>query len=70
MVIVQIVISVPGDNKNRIEVNILEREDANAPERELAQNIQELHRVILEEIAAQLPEGDVTLTVIDHEPSE
>lgn len=67
MVIVQIVITVPGHDKNRIEVNILEREDANAPERELAQNVQELLRVILEEIAARLPEGEATLTVIDRD---
>lgn len=48
-----------GDNP--IQINILEREDANDLEREMAQHIQELHRAILEDIAAQLPDGEVTV---------
>jgi hypothetical protein len=51
------------DGNNHIDLNILEREDANDLERELARHIQELHASILEEMKEQMP-GDVEVTFI------
>lgn len=63
MVQIQFVIDFSGDDKNHIDMNILEREDANDQERELARHIEELHRSILETIKAQMPD-DVDITLI------
>lgn len=67
MIVVQIVINIRGNDNNSIEINTLEREDANDLERELARNFEELHHSILGEIRDQLPEGDAEITVIGDE---
>jgi hypothetical protein len=51
------------DGSNHIDLNILEREDANDLERQMAALLQELHVSILEEIKEQMP-GDVEVTFI------
>ena len=65
MVIVQVVITAPGHDLNNIEVNILEREDANDQEREVARAIQDMHQAAFQAIAEQMPEGEFRLTVIE-----
>lgn len=69
MVIVQVRISAPGNNLNRIEVDLLEREDANEAERELARSIQDMHEAAFEAIKAQLGADQVYFTVIEGPPS-
>ena len=64
MIQIQVVIRVPGDDKNTIDVNILEREDANDREREFAGYIEELYASIFETIRARMP-SDVEITRID-----
>jgi hypothetical protein len=64
MIQVQFVLDFKAGN-NVIQCNILTREDANDLERAMAAHIQELHRAIIEDIAAQLPDGDVTTEAIE-----
>lgn len=52
------------DGNNRIDFNILEREDANDLEREMARNLQELHKSILEAVAEQMP-GEIQIDIIE-----
>lgn len=49
---------------NQIIVNVLEREDANNQERELARHLEDLHRTILMDIRDQLLEGDIEISEI------
>lgn len=64
MIQVQFVLNFK-QGKNTIDLNILEREDANDLEREMAGYIQELHVSIIENIRGQLPEGaEIDLTLI------
>jgi hypothetical protein len=44
------------ENKNTIALNLLEREDANDLERQLAGYIQDLHLSIVEQIREQAPD--------------
>lgn len=65
MVTVLIRISVPGDDNNSITVDLLKREDANPVEWDLAYNIQEMLRGVMEMVRDESPEGDVTISVIE-----
>lgn len=69
MVQVQIIINVPGQNNNTVSVNILEREDATAPEREMAYNIQDMLLGVMEMVRDELPPGEVVITEIGN-PSD
>jgi hypothetical protein len=64
MIQFQIVIDF-REGKNQLIVNVLEREDANDLERELARYLEDLHRTILVEMRDQLPAGEVEYTEID-----
>lgn len=65
MMQVQITISVPGNDRNLISVNLLEREDANDAEREFARNIQDMMQGVMEMVRDQLPDGEVEISVIE-----
>lgn len=65
MVIVQVRISAPGNDKNRIEVDLLEREDANDAEREAARSIQDMHQAAFEYLREQLGADQVHVSVIE-----
>lgn len=65
MIIVQIRINFRGNDQNTVEIDLLEREDATAQERELARNIQDLHVSLFEQIADESPTGEVSLVVIE-----
>lgn len=65
MVTVLIRISVPGDDNNLITVDLLKREDAQPAEWELAYNIQEMLRGVMEMVRDELPEGEAEITVIE-----
>lgn len=64
MIQAQIIIDVQGNNENHIVLNILEREDANDQEREMAQHIEDLFRSIFQQIQEEMGEGEVTITEI------
>lgn len=64
MIQVQFVLNFK-DGDNHIQLNILEREDANELEREMAQHIQELHVAIMTDLKDQLPDSEIELTVIE-----
>lgn len=65
MVIVQVRISAPGNNHNHIEVDILEREDANDAERETARSIQDMHLAAFEHLQDLLGPDQVQLSIIE-----
>lgn len=67
MMQVQITIHVPGENQNRVIVDLLEREDANDLERELALNIQTMLLGVMEMVRDELPPGEVQIEVIDRQ---
>lgn len=60
MIQLQYIVDFRGDNNNRIDLNILEREDANDQEREMARAIEALHLSVLEMLKEQMP-GDVEI---------
>jgi len=64
MIVVQFVIVFKGSNQNRLELNVLEREDANDLERKMAQSIESLHRSIFLDIADLMGPGEVVMTEI------
>ncbi len=67
MIQLHFVLDFQGNNRNHIDFYVLEREDANDQERELARHIEELHVSILETIQSQMP-SQVEITRIGHTP--
>lgn len=65
MMQVQIMLSVKGNDDNTISVYLLEREDANDTERELAKNIQNMIMAVMEDLRDELPAGEVQIEVIE-----
>jgi phosphate uptake regulator len=65
MMQVQITIHVPGENKNKVTVDLFEREDANDLEREMARNIQDMLQSVMEAVRDQSAPGEVEIEVIE-----
>lgn len=64
MILIQLRIDFKGNDQNHIALDLLEREDANEAERATARAIEDLFRAIYLSVAAQLPDGEVTITEI------
>jgi hypothetical protein len=65
MVTVLICIDCPGEDRNTITVDLLKREDARAAEWDMAYNIQEMLRGVMEMARDGLPPGEVNIEVIE-----
>lgn len=64
MIQVQIVLNFQGNDQNDIQLNVMEREDANDQEREYANAVEELFKSVLYSMRDQLGADQVVITEI------